>query len=41
MFVLRRERRRGIGRLLMEALEPLARERGRSLSSNGLKTPCL
>ena len=31
LFVLQQERRRGIGRLLMEAIEPLARERGRTL----------
>ncbi|MBV9231738.1 MAG: GNAT family N-acetyltransferase [Chloroflexi bacterium] len=31
LFVLQQERRRGIGRLLMQAIEPLARERGRSL----------
>jgi acetyltransferase len=31
LFVLQDERRRGIGRLLMEAIEPIAREYGRSL----------
>lgn len=31
LFVLQQERRRGIGRLLMEAIEPIARERGRTL----------
>ena len=31
LFVLQHERRRGIGRLLMEAIEPIARERGRTL----------
>lgn len=31
LFVLQQERRRGIGQLLMEAIEPIARERGRSL----------
>lgn len=31
LFVLQHERKRGIGRLLMEAIEPIARERGRTL----------
>lgn len=31
LMVLQRERRRGIGQRLMEAIEPLARERGRAL----------
>ena len=31
LFVLQHERRRGIGRLLMEEVEPIARELGRSL----------
>ena len=31
LFVLQQERKHGIGRLLMEAIEPLARERGSSL----------
>jgi acetyltransferase len=31
LFVLQHERRRGIGRLLMEAIEPIARKLGRSL----------
>jgi acetyltransferase len=31
LVVLQQERRRGIGRLLMEAIEPIARERGRTL----------
>lgn len=31
LFVLQQERQRGIGRLLMEAIEPIARERGRTL----------
>jgi ribosomal protein S18 acetylase RimI-like enzyme len=31
VFVLQQERQRGIGRLLMEAIEPIARERGRTL----------
>lgn len=31
LFVLRNERKRGIGRLLMEAIEPIARELGRTL----------
>ena len=31
LFVLRHERRHGIGRLLMEAIEPIAREHGRTL----------
>jgi acetyltransferase len=31
LFVLQHERRRGIGRLLMGAIEPIARERGRTL----------
>ena len=31
LFVLQHERRRGIGRRLMEAIEPIARERGRTL----------
>ncbi len=31
LCVLQQERRRGIGRLLMEAIEPIAREHGRTL----------
>lgn len=31
LFVLQHERRHGIGRLLMEAIEPIAREYGRTL----------
>ena len=31
LFVLQRERKRGIGRLLMEAIEPIARELGSTL----------
>jgi acetyltransferase len=31
LFVLQQERRRGIGQRLMEAIEPIAREHGRSL----------
>lgn len=31
LFVLQHERKRGIGRLLMEAIEPIARELGRTL----------
>lgn len=31
LFVLQRERRRGIGQLIMETIEPIARERGRTL----------
>lgn len=31
LFVLQQERQRGIGRLLMEAIEPTAREHGRTL----------
>ena len=31
LFVLQQERKRGIGRLLMEAIEPIARELGRTL----------
>ena len=31
LFVLQQQRKRGIGRLLMEAIEPIAREAGRTL----------
>ena len=31
LFVLQHERKRGVGRLLMEAIEPIARELGRTL----------